>query len=341
MLLDQLQNKINGKTKPIGALGTLEAIALQVGLIQSSTSPAIKQPTILVFAADHGIAETGLVNPYPQAVTAQMVLNFLQGGAAINVFTQLHNQQLIVVDAGVNADLSHLQQDNFIHAKQGMGSSNYLSGEALTNEEVNKSIAVGKQLVSTIAANGCNCIGFGEMGIGNTSAAALIMHGITGLPLSACVGNGTGTNEEQYNTKLATLEKVAALHRVIQIATNPLKLLAAVGGFEIAMMVGSYLSAAENKMVIVVDGFIATAALLIATKISPEILSNCLFAHNSQEQGHTKMLEYLKAKPLLQLGLRLGEGTGASLAIPIIQSAVAFINQMASFEEAGVSTASE
>lgn len=341
MLRDQLQNKINGKTKPIGALGTLEAIALQVGIIQSSTSPVIKKPAILVFAADHGIAETGLVNPYPQAVTAQMVLNFLQGGAAINVFTQLHNQNLIVADAGVNADLSHLQQKNFIHVKQGMGSRNYLVNEALTHEEVNKSIALGKQLVSTIAADGCNCIGFGEMGIGNTSAAALIMHGITNLPLSACVGVGTGTNEEQYKTKLSTLEKVAELHQVTQIATEPLKLLAAVGGFEIAMMVGAYLSAAENKMVIVVDGFIATASLLIATKLSPDILSNCLFAHNSMEQGHTKMLEYLKAKPLLQLGLRLGEGTGASLAIPIIQSAVAFMNQMASFEQAGVSTATE
>ena len=341
MLKDQLQNKINGKTKPIGALGTLEEIALQVGLIQSSSFPAIKKPTILVFAGDHGIAATGLVNPYPQAVTAQMVLNFLQGGAAINVFTQLHHQDLIVVDAGVNADLGHLQQDNFIHAKQGMGSRNYLDGEALTQNEVENSIAVGKQLVSTIATEGCNCIGFGEMGIGNTSAAALIMHGITRLPLSACVGIGTGTNEDQYKTKLATLEKVAALHRVTQIGNDPLQLLVTVGGFEIAMMVGAYLSAAENNMVIVVDGFIATAALLIAAKISPDLLSNCLFAHNSLEQGHTKMLEYLKAKPLLQLGLRLGEGTGASLAIPIIQSAVAFINQMASFEQAGVSTATE
>ncbi|WP_037369125.1 nicotinate-nucleotide--dimethylbenzimidazole phosphoribosyltransferase [Sediminibacterium sp. C3] len=341
MLNDQLQNKINGKTKPIGALGTLEEIALQVGLIQSTTSPAIKKPTILVFAGDHGIAATGLVNPYPQAVTAQMVLNFLKGGAAINVFTQLHHQDLIVVDAGVNADLGHLQQDNFIHAKQGMGSRSYLDGEALTQNEVEQSISVGKQLVVKIATEGCNCIGFGEMGIGNSSAAALIMHGITHLPLSACVGIGTGTNEDQYKTKLATLEKVAALHQVTQIGNDPLKLLAAVGGFEIAMMVGAYLSAAENKMVIVVDGFIATAALLIAAKISPEILSNCLFAHNSLEQGHTKMLEYLKAKPLLQLGLRLGEGTGASLAIPIIQSAVAFINQMASFEQAGVSTATE
>lgn len=341
MLKDQLQNKINGKTKPIGALGTLEEIALQVGLIQNTLSPTIVKPTILVFAADHGIAATGLVNPYPQAVTAQMVLNFLQGGAAINVFTQLHNQNLIVVDAGVNADLIHLQLENFIHAKQGMGSRNYLAEEALSKEEVNNSIAIGKQLVTKITAEGCNCIGFGEMGIGNTSAAALIMHAITGLPLTDCVGKGTGTNEEQYKTKLATLEKVAELHQVAQLANDPLKLLAAVGGFEIAMMTGAYLSAAENKMVIVVDGFIATASLLIAAKLSPDILSYCMLAHNSMERGHTKMLEYLKAKPLLQLGLRLGEGTGASLAIPIIQSAVAFMNQMASFEQAGVSTASE
>ncbi len=341
MLKDQLQNKINGKTKPIGALGTLEEIALQVGLIQNTLSPTIVKPTILVFAADHGIAATGLVNPYPQAVTAQMVLNFLQGGAAINVFTQLHNQNLIVVDAGVNADLSHLQQENFIHAKQGMGSRNYLAEEALSKEEVKNSIAIGKQLVTKNTAEGCNCIGFGEMGIGNTSAAALIMHAITGFPLTDCVGKGTGTNEEQYKTKLATLEKVAELHQVAQLANDPLKLLAAVGGFEIAMMTGAYLSAAENKMVIVVDGFIATASLLIAAKLSPDILTYCLLAHNSMEQGHTKMLDYLKAKPLLQLGLRLGEGTGASLAIPIIQSAVAFMNQMASFEQAGVSTASE
>lgn len=341
MLKDQLQNKINGKTKPIGALGTLEEIALQVGLIQNTLSPTIVKPTILVFAGDHGIAETGLVNPYPQAVTAQMVINFLQGGAAINVFTQLHNQNLIVVDAGVNADLSHLQQENFIHAKQGMGSRNYLAGEALSKEEVNNSIAIGKQLVIKNTAEGCNCIGFGEMGIGNSSAAALIMHAITGLPLTDCVGKGTGTNEEQYKTKLTSLEKVAALHQITQLANDPIKLLTAVGGFEIAMMVGAYLGAVENKMVIVVDGFIATASLLIAAKISPVVLENCLFAHNSMEQGHAKILAFLKATPLLQLGLRLGEGTGASLAIPIIQSSVAFMNQMASFEQAGVSTATE
>jgi nicotinate-nucleotide--dimethylbenzimidazole phosphoribosyltransferase len=341
MLKDQLQNKINSKTKPLGALGLLEEIALQVGLIQETTAPYIARPTIMVFAADHGIAATGLVNPYPQSVTAQMVLNFLNGGAAINVFTQMHQLQLTVVDAGVNADLSHLNQPNFIHAKQGMGTANYLLSEAMTYNSVLSSIEKGKHLVNEVAKAGSNCIGFGEMGIGNTSSAALIMHAITGIPIHACVGRGTGANDEQLTIKINTLEKVAAFHQLHTLGNEPLKLLCAVGGFEIAMMVGAYLAAAEEKMVIVVDGFIATAALLIAVQIESTVMNNCIFAHSSNEQGHAKMLQHLKATPLLNIGLRLGEGTGAALAIPLIESAVAFLNQMASFEQAGVSTASE
>lgn len=341
MLKDQLQNKINSKTKPLGALGLLEEIALQVGLIQQTTEPFIARPTIMVFAADHGIAATGLVNPYPQSVTAQMVLNFLNGGAAINVFTQMHQLQLTVVDAGVNADLSHLTQPNFIHAKQGMGTANYLLSEAMTYNSVLSSIEKGKHLVNEVAKAGSNCIGFGEMGIGNSSSAALIMHAITGIPIHACVGRGTGANDEQLTIKINTLEKVAAFHQLHTLGNEPLKLLCAVGGFEIAMMVGAYLAAAEEKMVIVVDGFIATAALLIAVQIESTVMNNCIFAHSSNEQGHAKMLQHLKATPLLNIGLRLGEGTGAALAIPLIESAVAFLNQMASFEQAGVSTASE
>ncbi len=341
MLKDQLQNKINSKTKPLGALGLLEEIALQVGLIQETTAPYIARPTIMVFAADHGIAATGLVNPYPQSVTAQMVLNFLNGGAAINVFTQMHQLQLTVVDAGVNADLSHLNQPNFIHAKQGMGTANYLLSEAMTYNSVLSSIEKGKHLVNEVAKAGSNCIGFGEMGIGNSSSAALIMHAITGIPIHACVGRGTGANDEQLTIKINTLEKVAAFHQLHTLGNEPLKLLCAVGGFEIAMMVGAYLAAAAEKMVIVVDGFIASAALLIAAQIESTVMNNCIFAHSSNEQGHAKMLQHLKATPLLNIGLRLGEGTGAALAIPLIESAVAFLNQMASFEQAGVSTASE
>ena len=341
MLLDQLQNKINSKTKPLGALGMLEDIALQIGLIQQSTEPFIARPTIMVFAADHGIATTGLVNPYPQSVTAQMVLNFLNGGAAINVFTQMHQLQLMVVDAGVNANLNHLTQPNFIHAKQGMGTANYLLSHAMTQDDAQHCINQGKSLVTAVATDGCNCIGLGEMGIGNTSSAALIMHAITGIPLQDCVGRGTGSNDDQLTTKMNTLEKVAAFHELSTLSKEPVSLLSAVGGFEIAMMVGAYLGAASQKMVIVVDGFIATAALLVAVQIDPTVMNNCIFAHNSNEQGHSKMLHYLKAKPLLNIGLRLGEGTGAALAMPFIESAVAFLNQMASFEQAGVSTASK
>lgn len=341
MLLDQLQNKINNKTKPIGALGLLEDIALQVGLIQQTTQPFIARPTIMVFAADHGIAATGLVNPYPQSVTAQMVFNFLNGGAAINVFTQINQLQLIVVDAGVNADLSQLVQPNFIHAKQGMGTANYLTDPAMSIDLALNCIKKGKELVNTVALEGCNCIGFGEMGIGNTSSAALIMHSITGTSLAACVGRGTGANDDQLNIKINTLEKVALFHQLHTLGNEPMQLLSVVGGFEIAMMVGAYLGAASEKMVIVVDGFIATSALLIAAQLEPTVLDYCIFAHCSNEQAHAKMLDHLRVQPLLNLGLRLGEGTGAALAIPLIESAVAFLNQMASFEQAGVSTASE
>jgi len=203
------------------------------------------------------------------------------------------------------------------------------------------SIEKGKELVTEVSNAGSNCIGFGEMGIGNTSSAALIMHAITGIPLAACVGRGTGSNDEQLSTKIITLEKVAVMHQLHTLGNEPMQLLNAVGGVEIAMMVGAYLAAASEKMVIVVDGFIATAALLVAVQMEPTVLNNCIFAHNSNEQGHANMLQYLKAKPLLNIGLRLGEGTGAALAIPLIESAVAFLNQMASFEQAGVSTASE
>lgn len=341
MLKDQLQNKINSKTKPLGALGLLEEIALQVGLIQATTQPFIAIPTIMVFAADHGIAQTGLVNPYPQSVTAQMVLNFLNGGAAISVFTQMHQLQLMVVDAGVNAHLNHLQHPNFIHAKQAMGTANYLVAPAMTAEQVLNCINKGKELINTVAIEGCNCIGLGEMGIGNTSSAALIMHAITKIPMQECVGRGTGANDEQLTIKTNTLEKVAAFHQLHTLSNKPIELLSAVGGFEIAMMAGAFVEAANQKMVIVVDGFIATAALLIAIQLEPKVLENCIFAHSSNEQGHAMMLNYLKAKPLLNIGLRLGEGTGAALAIPLIESAVAFLNQMASFEQAGVSTAIE
>lgn len=338
ILEQQLQQLIDNKTKPLGALGMLEQVALQAGLIQQTTQPSVQKPHIIVFAADHGIARTGLVNPYPPEVTAQMVLNFLQGGAAINVFCRQHNIGLSVVDAGVQTDIIS-EDPGFINAKMGYGTANYLDKEAMTAAEVVAAMEKGRELVRSIAATGCNCIGFGEMGIGNTSSAALIMSAITQLPVQACTGRGTGVSDAQLQQKIQTLQQVYARHGLADCATDAVGLLRKTGGFEIAMITGAYLEAAEQRMIVVVDGFITTAALLLARCIQPEVMEVCLFAHTSGEQGHEKMLQWLGVKPLLQLGMRLGEGTGAALAIPLIQSAVLFLEQMASFASAGVSEA--
>ncbi|MCU7551729.1 nicotinate-nucleotide--dimethylbenzimidazole phosphoribosyltransferase [Chitinophagaceae bacterium LB-8] len=338
-LEQQLRQKINSKTKPIGALGYLENIALQVGCIQQTLSPVITNPHVIVFAGDHGVAQTELVNPYPQAVTAQMVLNFLEGGAAINVFCRQHQIALKIVDAGVNQQWSEaIQHEDFIQAKIAYGTSNYIDHPAMSEAEAKKAIEEGKKIVKQVGLQGCNTIGFGEMGISNTSSASLIMSILLQLPIKECTGRGTGASDSQLEIKKYVLQKVIDKHELNNFIDQPIKLLSIIGGFEIAMMVGAYLQAAENKMVIVVDGFIATAALLVAHQINKNVLQFCIFAHASEEQGHQKMLHYLQAKPLLTLGLRLGEGTGAALAIPLIQSAVAFLNQMASFESAGVST---
>ena len=342
-LQKELQHKIDNKTKPLGALGRLEEVALQVGLIQRSLHPQILHPQIVVFAGDHGIAATGLVNPYPQAVTAQMVLNFIAGGAAINVFCRQHAIGLTVVDAGVNFDFpADLLSKGFISSRIGYGTRNYLEGDAMTATEVQRAMAAGKKIVEDLFREGCNCIGFGEMGIGNTSSASLIMSFITGIPIEECVGRGTGVNDEQLEKKIATLRSVVQLHLPAIVASpDASTILQHVGGFEIAMMTGAYLKAAELNMVVLVDGFITTAALLLARRLNQGILSHCIFSHNSGEQGHDKMLQYLGARPLLNLGMRLGEGTGAAMAFPLVQSAVSFLQEMASFESAGVSTSGE
>ncbi len=334
----QLQHKIDAKTKPVGALGVLEKIALKVGIIQNTLEPQINKPHIIVFAGDHGIAAKGVVNPYPQAVTAQMVLNFVKGGAAINVFTKQHGIGLTVVDAGVNFDFDHSLP--IIHAKINHSTKDYSEGNAMSENEMQLALEKGKSIVQDIYNQGSNTIGFGEMGIGNTSSAALIMHHYTKLPISDCVGRGTGSNDEQLKNKIQALTHSSVLHQLSDPIISPSELLMRIGGFEIAMMTGAYIKAAELNMVIVVDGFIATAALMLANEMDNKVLDGCLFAHCSDEQGHRQMLNHLNVAPLLQLGMRLGEGTGAALAIPVIQSAVNFLNEMASFESAGVSSKS-
>jgi nicotinate-nucleotide--dimethylbenzimidazole phosphoribosyltransferase len=330
-ITDQLQHKIDNKTKPLGSLGKLEDIALQIGQIQNTTSPELKNPTIIVFAADHGLADAG-VSPFPKEVTHQMVLNFLNGGAAINVLSKQNGINLKVVDAGIDADFDN--NPNLIHAKIAKGTKNILETPAMTIEECKKAIETGKEIVQNQFNEACNVIGFGEMGIGNTSSASLLMSKITAIPIEDCVGKGTGHNDEGLKRKKEILKQAFEKH---QLDSDPIKILATYGGFEIAMMTGAYLKAAELNMTILVDGFIVTSALLVAYKINPLILENCIFTHTSNEQGHLHMLEYLNAKPILNLEMRLGEGTGAAVAYPIIKSAVNILNQMASFEDAGVS----
>lgn len=326
-----LQHKIDFKTKPLGSLGQLEKIALQVGLIQNTLSPQLKNPHLVVFAGDHGITKDG-VSAYPQEVTFQMVMNFLHGGAAINVFCKQNKIKISVVDAGVN--YKFLKELQVVNAKVGMGTKSFLREPAMSIKQMQKCLDNGSKIVNDIYQSGCNVIGFGEMGIGNTSSASALMSVICNIPIEECVGKGTGLDETGVQKKIKIIRKAIAFHKKIDI---PFKILATFGGFEIAQMCGAMLQAAENKMLILVDGFISTAAFLVAFKINPEILDYAIFCHQSDEQGHAKMLRYLGVKPLLHLNMRLGEGTGTAIGYSIIQSAVNFLNEMASFESAGVS----
>jgi len=325
-----LQAKIDQKTKPLGALGQLESLGLQIGLCQNTLTPHLNKPCIIIFAGDHGIVESG-VSAYPQTVTAQMVANFLSGGAAISVFARQHKLELLIVDAGVNADLT--SHPGLIDAKIGKGTKNFLTQSAMTIDACIEAIQAGAERVLQQHDDGCNCIGFGEMGIGNTSSAAMLMHCLTAMPLAQCVGRGTGLNDDQLHNKVGILQQALKQHKGI---TEPLDVLATFGGFEIAMMVGAYLKAAELGMLIMVDGFIASTALLVAYKLHPQVLDYCVFSHVSSEQGHQALLDQLNAKALLKLDLRLGEGSGIALAYPLLQSAVIFLNEMATFSEAGV-----
>lgn len=331
----QLQSKVDGKTKPLGALGRLERLALQVGQIQGTLSPKLVKPVMLVFAGDHGVATAG-VSPFPQEVTRQMVLNFLGGGAAINVFARQNGMAVRVVDAGVNYDFDDVE--GLIDAKIGFGTRNFLEDAAMTREECEAAISRGAVLAAQEIAQGTNVLGFGEMGIGNTSSAAIITSKICGLPLAQCVGRGTGLDDDGLQKKQTLLAEAVARHGT---ASDPLDVLAAFGGFEIAMMTGAMLGAAQRGALLLIDGYIATSALLIAASLQPTIKDYCVFAHESGEPGHARQLAWLGVEPLLSLDMRLGEGTGAALAYPLVQAAVNFLNEMASFESAGVSGRSE
>lgn len=329
-----IQQKIDQKTKPPGALGILETVALQVALVQQSLTPTLQKPHLLLFAGDHGIVAEG-VSPFPQVVTQQMVRNFADGGAAINVFCRQHGIAIDVIDAGVNGDLAGLP---VTHAKVAPGTRNFLHEPAMTVTECEQAIARGAALARATAESGCNVIGFGEMGIGNTSSATALFAALSGVPVADCVGRGTGLDDAGVMHKTRVLEKALARHGAL---TDPFDILCTFGGFEIAMMAGALLAACEQGMLVLVDGFIASSAAALAFALEPHARDYCLFSHLSNESGHRKMLDYLQVQPLVSLGLRLGEGSGVAVTYPLVESAVRFLNEMASFADAGVSGKSD
>ena len=328
-----LLDKINNKTKPLGSLGQLEQLALQIGRIQKTLTPALTNPQILVFAGDHGAAKAG-VSAFPQDVTWQMVENFLAGGAAINVFARHNGLGLRVIDSGVAHDFG--ARDGLVDAKVGPGTRNYIEEPAMGAHECAAALVKGAEIARKLADEGCNVLGFGEMGIGNTAAASLITHALTGVSLEDCVGRGTGLDDAGLTRKRDLLAQAVA-RAALPADADPMNVLAEFGGFEIVMMAGAMLGAAQRGMTLLIDGFIVTSALLAASRLAPNIRDYCVFCHCSVEPGHLAQLRALGADPLLNLGLRLGEGTGAALAWPLARAAVAFLNEMASFEAAGVS----
>lgn len=331
-LAQRLQQRLDRKTKPQGSLGRLESLALQLGLVQRSEAPRLVQPQMLVFAGDHGLAARG-VSAFPSDVTWQMVENFLAGGAAVSVLARQHGLALTVVDAGVAHDFA--PRAGLLDRKVARGTADALAGPAMSEAQCRQALAAGMAVVHELPGN---AVLLGEMGIGNSSSAALLLARLGGQPIDACVGRGTGLDDAGLARKRTVLAQVLERHGG---ATQPLEVLAAFGGFEIAMLAGAALQAAAERRVVVVDGFIASAAVLVATRLAPALAGYCVLAHRSAEPGHALMVRELGGEPLLDLGLRLGEGSGAALAWPLLESAVRVLAEMASFESAGVSDRSE
>ncbi|MEZ8695959.1 nicotinate-nucleotide--dimethylbenzimidazole phosphoribosyltransferase [Vibrio lentus] len=337
-----IQHRIDQKTKPLGALGLLEKVAHQLALIQSQGKEAavehieLNKPSIIIFAGDHGVADEG-VSIAPSAVTQQMVLNFLSGGAAINCFCAVNNVDITVVDTGILLPVES-DSDMLISQRLGKRTNNFANEAAMSLETVERGIELGAELVSRTISNGTNIIMFGEMGIGNTSSASAILSVLANRTAVECVGLGTGINNEQLARKVAVVEQGVARCKGLDFkeVKDTKEVLAQVGGYEIVQMVGAFLGTYQNKTPVLVDGFIVSVAAYVATLIEPNCRDYMIFAHRSEESGHKILLELLDAEPLLDLGLRLGEGTGAALAMPIIRAAAEFYNNMASFESAGV-----
>lgn len=323
-----LAAKIDNKTKPLGALGRIEDLAAQVARVQGTLSPRMARCCLTIFAADHGLARHG-VSAYPPQVTRQMVLNFAAGGAAANVFCAANDVALQVVNAGVLG--GPFDRDGIRDMSISEGTVSCLDGPAMTGLQRDAALATGRE----IGREGdWDAVAFGDMGIGNTSSATLIAHLLTGIGLDKLTGRGTGLDDAGLASKRKILEQVAVRCAGL---SDPAEVLADVGGFEIAMIAGAMIGASEARRIVLVDGFIASAAALVAARLAPTCRAAMVFAHRSAEPGHQAILDAMAAAPLLDLEMRLGEGTGAVLAWPLLKASVAMLNDMASFDSAGVS----
>ncbi len=327
---DKLIDKINNLTKPKGSLGRLEELARQIGLIQQTLSPKLSHPVNVIYASDHGIADEG-VSLSPKEVTRQVIYNFLNGGAGVCYLARQHGFEIKIVDGGVDYDFP--ENPRIINRKIRKGTRNFLYEAAMTYEEMEKALEYGAEIVEQCFNEGCNIISFGEMGIGNTSASSMWMTCLTGIPLDKCVGAGSGLDKNGVNHKYNVLKKSLENYKG---DGSTLDVMRYFGGYEMVMAVGGMLKAAELKMIILVDGFIMTNCVLAASRLYPDMLHYCIFGHCGDEAGHRRVLDSLNAKPLLDLGLRLGEGSGAICAYPIVDSAVRMINEMHTFEQEAI-----
>lgn len=325
-----LQRRLDTRTKPQGSLGRLETLAIRIGLALQSERPRFTQPHIMVFAADHGISPAG-VSAFPQEVTAQMVANYLSGGAAINILARQFGCELAVINAGVATPLA--AAPGLIDRSMGPGTRNYMHEPAMTTQQRDAAIETGRRLAAAAIADGSNALLLGEMGIGNTASAAMLVHRIAQWPLDDCVGRGTGLDDAGLARKLALLQAASAR---CPTPLQPLAALAEYGGFELAMLVGAVLEAAQHRCLVVIDGFAVSVAAFIASLLDETALSHCVFSHCSAEKAHRALLQRLDATPILDLGLRLGEASGAALAWPLIDASARLLSDMASFESAGV-----
>ena len=328
-----IQEKIDNLNKPQGSLGRLEELAMQVCLIQQTLSPSLEHPCHLLLGGDHGIEREG-VSVSPREVTWQQMINFTRGGGGVNMFCRQHGFKLRIVDVGVDYDLSAV--DGIIDRKIARGTKNFLYEPAMTEEEFDKAIEVGAALVDDCIAEGCKILSIGEMGIGNTSPSSIWMHLFGNIPLNDCIGAGSGLDSPGIRHKYEVLSKAVTCYERVSKYPDTIVTLRYFGGFEMIAAIGAMLRAAECHLVVLVDGFIMTACALAAIRLYPASHDYMIFTHCGDESGHRKMLDIVNARPLLNLGLRLGEGTGALCAFPIVDSAVRMINEMNNFDNAKI-----